>query len=156
YTDKKGRMYYIDRILNKTSARQWALSKLMNYGYDKETGIWNESPGYAQSVTGLFMEFIMHYDHTYHQNLLPYMPVMKKAVTVLPQYLFPNELTTAFGDSYYAGLSASPIVDMIKMSQKYKNREDEELFTGMYKRFIGNRVQGSTETKLLPQIQSFF
>jgi hypothetical protein len=156
YTDKRGRMYYIDRILNKTSARQWALSKLMNYGYDKETGIWNESPGYAQSVTGLFMEFIMHYDHTYHQNLLPYMPVMKKAVTVLPQYLFPNELTTAFGDSYYAGLSASPIVDMVKISQKYKNREDEELFTGMYKRFIGNRVQGSTETKLLPQIQSFF
>ncbi|MEH6305663.1 hypothetical protein RYH73_08410 [Olivibacter sp. CPCC 100613] len=156
YIDGKGRRYYLDCMLNKTSARQWALTKLMDYGYDKETGVWNESPGYAQSVTSLFMEFIQRYDDTFGQNLLPYAPIMKKAVTVLPQYLFPNGLTTAFGDSYYSKIDSSPIAGMIKLSQKYAAKEDEALFTGMYKEFFkdGSIVEG---TKGLPiAIQSFF
>jgi hypothetical protein len=156
YADEKGRNYYLDCMLNKTSARQWALTKLMDYGYDRETGIWNESPGYAQSVTSLFMEFIHRYDDTFNQNLLPYAPTMKKAVAVLPQYLFPNGLTTAFGDSYYGAISASPIADMIKLSQKYADRDGETLFTGMYKRFVGE-VRVADETKSVPiDIQSFF
>jgi len=156
YTDGKGRNYYLDCMLNKTSARQWALTKLMDYGYDKETGIWNESPGYAQSVTGLFMEFIHRYDDTFNQNLLPYAPIMKKAVAVLPQYLFPNGLTTAFGDSYYGTINSSPIADMVKLSQKYADREGETLFTGMYKRFIG-ALPVTDGTKSVPiDIQSFF
>jgi hypothetical protein len=156
YADGKGRNYYLDCMLNKTSARQWALTKLMDYGYDKETGIWNESPGYAQSVTSLFMEFIHRYDDTFNQNLLPYAPIMKRAVAVLPQYLFPNGLTTAFGDSYYGAINASPIADMIKLSQKYADREGETLFTGMYKRFVGE-VPVVERPKSVPiDIQSFF
>ncbi|MFC6100242.1 hypothetical protein [Olivibacter domesticus] len=156
YTDGRGRSYYLNCILNKTSARQWALTKLMNYGYDKETGVWNESPGYAQSVTSLFMEFIHRYDNTFNQNLLPYAPVMKKAVAVLPQYLFPNQLTTAFGDSYYGDIASSPIADMIKLSQKYADAKNEELFTGLYKKFVGAEPIGDGKGNLPIAIQSFF
>ncbi len=90
YTDGKGREYYIDYILNKTSARQWSLTDFMKYGYDYNTGIWNECPGYAQGVTKDLTNFIRDYDNTFNQNLLPYMPVMEKAVEMLPQYLFPQ------------------------------------------------------------------
>lgn len=157
YTDGKGREYYIDYILNRSSGRQWSMTKLMEYGYDYNTGIWNECPGYAQSVTKEFMHFIRNYDNTFNQNLLPYTPVMKKAVEVLPQYLFPNNLASAFGDTYYAGLGTDAMSDMIRMAQKYKNKEDETFYTKMYKLFnpSANR-QSDVNKKLPPQISSFF
>ncbi|NDW17743.1 hypothetical protein D0T53_02285 [Dysgonomonas sp. 216] len=157
YTDGKGREYYINYILNKTSARQWSMTKLMEYGYDYNTGIWNECPGYGQSVTKEFMHFIRNYDNTFNQNLLPYTPVMRKAVEVLPQYLFPNSQTSAFGDSFYAALGTDAMSDMVRMAQKYKNREDEIYFTKMYKLFnpeAGN--ESEKPRKLASQVSSFF
>lgn len=157
YTDGKGREYYIDYILNKTSARQWSFTKLMEYGYDYNTGIWNECPGYAQSVTDAFMHFIRNYDNTFNQNLLPYAPVMKQAVEILPQYLFPNGQTSAFGDSKYGALQTGAISNMIYMCQKYNNREDEVKFTEMYKLLNPGAGEQNKEVKKIPaQVSSFF
>lgn len=157
YADSKGREYYIDYILNRTSARQWSLTKFMEYGYDYDNGIWNECPGYAMGVTRDLTNFIRDYDNTFNQNLLPYTPVMKKAVQVLPQYLFPNGLISAFGDTYYGGLNPEAISDMIRMAQKYGNKEDEQLFTGMYKLFASDAGEKDASPRKLPaQVSSFF
>jgi len=157
YADGKGREYYIDYILNKTSARQWSLTKFMEYGYDFNTGVWNECPGYAQGVTRDLTNFIRDYDNTFNQNLLPYTPVMKKAVEVLPQYLFPNNKITAFGDTYYSNIYTEAFGDMIRLSQKYKNKEDEYLFTKMYKLFgPENEVTEKNQSKLPAQVSSLF
>lgn len=157
YQDGKGRQYYINHILNESTPHQWSIPKLMQYGYDYNTGIWNECPGYAQSVTKEFMHFIRNYDNTFNQNLLTFTPVMEKAVRILPQYLFPNNQITAFGDSYYGNLGTEAIKDMIYMSQKYNNRNNEKLFTEMYKLFEPNaEQQGSTSKKLAPQVASLF
>lgn len=157
YEDGKGREYYIDYIFNQNSTRQWSIPKLMKYGYDFDNGVWNESPGYAQSVTSIFMDFIVHYDQTFHQNLLPYMPVMRKAVDVLPQYLFPNGQTSAFGDSYYGGLNTSSMYQMIRMAQKYDQVKDEEHYTRMYKLFGGEQETEEGRPRSYPmQVSSFF
>jgi len=157
YADQKGREYYIDYILNQTSARQWSLTKFMKYGYDLENGVWNECPGYAQGVTKDLTNFIRDYDNTFDQNLLPYAPVMTKAVKVLPQYLFPNGLHSAFGDSYYGAINTEAMSDMIRLARKYGNRKDEEMFTRMYKLFAPEDTQDQQQTeKLPPQITSFF
>lgn len=157
YADGKGREYYINNILNVSTARQWALPRFMAYGYDSQTGIWNECPGYAQSVAHELTMFINDYDNTFNQNLLDYMPVMHKAVEALPQYQFPNGLTTAFGDSYYAQMNTEPISDMIRLTQKYKDKGHEELYTQMYKLFNpGTETQSEKPSKLPPQITSFF
>ena len=156
YTDGKGREYYIDYILNRTSARQWSLLKLMEYGYDFATGVWNECPGYAQGVTGSFTGFILDYDNSFNQNLLPYAPVMIKAVEMLPQYLFPNSAISAFGDTYYGNLNTSSFSDMIRLSQKYSDRKSEEQFTKMYRLFDANAARQESARRLLPQITSFF
>lgn len=155
YEDGKGREYYIDYIFNQNSARQWSISRLMEYGYDFDNGIWNESPGYAQSVTSIFMDFIVNYDNTFNQNLLPYMPVMRKAVDVLPQYLFPNGQTTAFGDSYYGGINTSSTYNMIRLAQKYNQADDERHFTGMYKLFAGDTAE-EQDRNYPAQVSSFF
>lgn len=157
YADRKGREYYIDYILNRTSPRQWSLTRFMEYGYDPQTGVWNECPGYAQGVTKDLTNFIRDYDNTFNQNLLPYTPVMTKAVKMLPQYLFPNGLYSAFGDSHYGTVNTEAISDMIRMARKYGNRRDEETFTRMYKLFVPDSPQaGQQSGKLPPQIISFF
>lgn len=157
YVDGKGREYYIDYILNRTSARQWSLADFMEYGYDFKTGIWNECPGYAQGVTRDLVNFICDYDNTFNQNLLPYTPVMKRAVEVLPQYLFPNNMITAFGDTYYGGINTEAFVGMIRLAQKYDNREDEVLFTKMYRLFDPNAERQTGQSQNLPaQVASFF
>ncbi len=48
YADGKGREYYIDYVMNRSSIRQWSLTQLADYGYDINTGIWAECPGYSQ------------------------------------------------------------------------------------------------------------
>lgn len=157
YADGKGREYYIDYILNKNSVRQWSLTKFTEYGYDYNTGIWNECPGYAQGVTKDLTNFIRDYDNTFNQNLLPYLPVMKKAVESLPQYLFPNSQISAFGDTYYGNIYTEAFSDMIRLTQKYQNKKDEKFFTGMYNFFEPNAgQQNSIPQKLPPQITSFF
>ena len=157
YDDGKGREYYIDYILNQNSARQWSLTQFMDYGYDATTGIWNECPGYAQGVTKDLTNFIRDYDNTFNQNLLPYTPVMKQAVKVLPQYLFPNGDITAFGDSYYGGLNTEAVSDMIRLAQKYDNREDEVEFTRLF-RLLNPKAdrQNNVTRNLAPQVFSFF
>lgn len=157
YGDGKGQEYYINTILNKTGARHWSLPHFMAYGYDKKTGIWNESPGYAQSVGHELTQFIRDYDNTLNQNLLPYIPVMYKAVQALPQYQFPNGLTTAFGDSYYGTMNLAPLTDMIRLTQKYKEREYEVLYTKMYKLLNKDVDKETLQPSQLPaQITSFF
>jgi hypothetical protein len=157
YADGKGREYYIDYILNKSSARQWSLTKFLDYGYDAKNGVWSECPGYAQGVTKDLTNFIRDYDNTFNQNLLPYAPVMKKAVQMLPQYLFPNGTITAFGDTHYGPIYTESLSDMIRMSQKYGQKSDEELFTKMYKLFEpALSAQPKDQKKLPAHIFSFF
>lgn len=157
YSDGKGREYYLDCVLNQSSARQWSFTKLMEYGYDYDTGIWNECPGYAQSVTELFMQFVTNFENTFGQNLLLHAPVMKKAVEVLPQYLFPNGYTTAFGDSKYGPMNTQAISDMIRLAQKYHHKEDEKTFTQLYKLFVPQtEVENGVPRRMPSQVSSFF
>lgn len=157
YDDKKGRKYYINYILNVTSARQWSLTKFLNYGYDPSNGVWNECPEYSQGVTKDLTNFIEDFNNTFNHNILPYMPVMCKAVKMLPQYLFPNNQTVAFGDSNYGDLSTEPMSDMIRIAQKNNDPEMEKEFTTLYKLFAGNSERsGRGSVSSRANISSFF
>jgi hypothetical protein len=156
YEDGKGRGYYIDYILNVTSARQWSLTKFIDYGYDEKNGVWAECPGYSQGVTKDLTNFIRDYDNTFNQNILPYTPVMTKAVKMLPQYLFPNGESVAFGDSYYGPISTESMSDIIRIAQKNNNKELEKEFTGLYRLFKNDKKASSKSKKPRAKISSFF
>lgn len=51
YADRRGKQYYQNLIVNESSERQWALSRLASYGFDAATHIWNKSPGYYVGYT---------------------------------------------------------------------------------------------------------
>ncbi|WP_199269848.1 hypothetical protein [Algibacter sp. L1A34] len=157
YEDGKGREYYIDYILNETSARQWSLTKFMDFGYDENNGVWAECPGYSQGVTKDLTAFIKDFDNTFDHNILPYMPVMEKAVKMLPQYLFPNGQTVAFGDSNYAGIGTEAITNMVRVAQKNKDEALEKEFTGMYRLFTEDtKDSDGKRRKPKADISSFF
>ncbi|MFR9602544.1 MAG: hypothetical protein SNG02_01595 [Rikenellaceae bacterium] len=157
YADKKGRQYYIDYMLNVTSPRQWSMTKLLDYGYDPTNGIWAECPGYSQGVTKEVMAFIADYDVAFDFDLMPYLPVMEQAVRILPQYLFPNGETVAFGDSNYGHLEGASMRDIVRLAQKSGDKELEEEFTAMYRLFdpTAENVQDNSKPRAA-DISSFF
>ncbi|MBU2914099.1 hypothetical protein [Reichenbachiella agariperforans] len=155
YADGKGREYYIDYILNETSARQWSLTKFMEYGYDFDNGVWAECPGYSQGVTKDLTHFMVDFQNTFDHNLLPHMPVMDAAVTMLPQYLFPNGQTVAFGDTYYGPVTTAPMSDMVRIAQQTGDKQREEDYTAMY-RLFAEEGKSEDKRKVRPQISSFF
>ena len=156
YEDGKGREYYINYILNVTSARQWSMTKLLDYGYDQNNGVWVECPGYSQGVTKEVMSFILDFDNTFDHNILPYTPVMYKAVKMLPQYLFPNGQTVAFGDSNYGGLGTDAISSMVRLAQKYSDKEMEEEYTAMYRLFNPDADRPGRQRRRNSSLSSFF
>jgi len=156
YDDNKGREYYINYILNVTSARQWSLTKFMDYGYDMNNGVWAECPGYSQGVTKDLTNFIRDFDNTFDHNLLPYMPVMTKAVKMLPQYLFPNGQIVAFGDTYYGSVYTEAMSDMIRIAQKNGDKDLEKEFTAMYRLFEPNAGKAAKASKPRAEVSSFF
>lgn len=156
YEDEKGREYYLNYVLNVTSNRQWSLTKFLNYGYDQSNGVWAESPGYAQSVTDALTRFIVDFDNTFNHNILLYTPVMHKAVKVLPQYLFPNGQSIAFGDAYYGPLNTRPISDMIRIAQKSNNTAMEQEYTAMYRLFKSSIQSPNVSHKKGTNIEELF
>ena len=89
YPDRKGREYYIDYVVNQSSLRQWSLKHLADYGFDSDTGIWAECPGYSMNVVGDYVSFANLFDRNLNIDLTRQIPVIPKVVEVLPQYIWP-------------------------------------------------------------------
>ncbi|WP_439334863.1 heparinase II/III domain-containing protein [Thalassobellus sediminis] len=133
YENGKGGPYYLNLVMNKTSTRQWSMKKMMDYGYDYNTGVWNESPGYSMNVLNDFIHFAEFYDRNFNIDLIKEMPVLKQSVITAPEYLYPNKFKVAFGDGHYKHLRSEPIKYLIENAQKYNKQEDEIYFTKMLK-----------------------
>ena len=100
YADKKGRDYYLDYVVNQSSLRQWSVKKLAAYGYDPQTNIWCESPGYSIGVVKDFIVFADKLDREAGIDVLREAPVMIEAAFAATQYLFPNRMICGFGDTH--------------------------------------------------------
>ncbi|MEO6231712.1 MAG: heparinase II/III family protein [Ferruginibacter sp.] len=129
YPDGKGNQYYTNYILNTTSQRQWSLMKVSKEGYDSVSGLWNESPGYSAGVLNDFMGFVSFFDNYYKLDLVAQMPILKKSVLAMAQYLFPNGLHASFGDSHYGRLNLNAAYQMVANAKKNNKPEQEKLFT---------------------------
>ncbi|WP_406683262.1 hypothetical protein N1F78_11275 [Seonamhaeicola sp. MEBiC1930] len=131
YEDGRGAQHYLDRIFNKTEERQWSITKLLNAGYDENTGIWDECAGYSMLVTNDFADLLITMQDAIDVDILPYMPVIPKAVNVLPQYLFPNKYVIAFGDTHYGKVSNRSMLNMVNNAKKFGKAEQEKEYTAM-------------------------
>jgi len=157
FSDSKGREYYIDYILNRSSIRQWSLPRLMDYGFDKNTGIWAECPGYSVGVVADFANFVAWFDRNLNYDILPQFPVIAKAVSAIPQYLFPNGNIVGFGDTHAGKPRTDFYGRMIANAQKYGKKEQEKQFTALYKLFDPKAgAVASKDKNVRTEVTSFF
>ncbi|MCD8313853.1 MAG: heparinase II/III-family protein [Bacteroidales bacterium] len=101
YSDGRGRQFFLNQILNESSVRQWSVGRLIDFGFDSETGIWYESPGYSNMVIGEFMALVKLVRNCLGIDLTENYPILRRAVDVLPQYLLPNGMRVSWGDGFY-------------------------------------------------------
>jgi hypothetical protein len=125
YKDGKGNRYYTNIALNVSSERQWSIVKILEQGYDSTTGLWYESPGYSVGVLGDFVGFVSFFDNYYHLDILPYIPVLQKAVLAVAQYLFPNGYASSFGDSHYGRINTAAAEKLVINAQQNRKPEQE-------------------------------
>ena len=157
YPDGKGREYYIDYVLNRSSIRQWSLARLADYGFDPQTGIWAECPGYCNVVLNDYTGFATLFDRNLNFDLVKALPVISKAVSATPQYLFPNRMLCGFGDTHPGYLNTAPISRLIQNAQHNGKKEQEDYFTAMLKCFNPNAGQETGMKKdVRVSVNSFF
>ncbi len=157
YADKKGRDYYLDYVLNRSSIRQWSLKRLAEYGYDENTGIWAECPGYSQVVVGDYTDLVSIFDRNLGIDLTEQLPVIEKAVAANPQYLFPDRMTLGFGDTHPSKLNPAIFARMVANAQKYGKKRQEQQFTSLLKLFDPDASRPSDEKKdVKVAVTSFF
>ncbi|MFR9546415.1 MAG: heparinase II/III family protein, partial [Rikenellaceae bacterium] len=135
YADKKGQEYYLNQILNVDNPRQWSLTKLFDYGFDPQTGIWAECPGYSYAVIKDVINFITMYGDAFGEDLLKRYPVLEKAITVTPQYLYPSLFSIGYGDTYPFQIDGYNFEKMIIYARKFGYKELEREMTAMLKLF---------------------
>ena len=133
YADGKGREYYIDYVMNRSGIRQWSLTRLADYGFDSNTGIWAECPGYSSVVINDYANFVNQFDTNLQYDLVKAMPVLSKAVATTPQYLFPNRMICGFGDTHPGCLNTNFFIRMIQNAQANGKKEQEKYFTALLK-----------------------
>lgn len=157
YPDGKGREYYINYVLNRSSIRQWSLVRLADYGFDPQTGIWAECPGYCNVVLNDYTGFATLFDRNLNFDLVKALPVISKAVSATPQYLFPNRMLCGFGDTHPGYLNTAPISRLIQNAQHNGKKEQEDYFTAMLKCFNPNAGQETGMKKdVRVSVNSFF
>ena len=155
YQDRKGRQYYIDYLLNRSSIRQWSLKKLADYGFDS-TGIWSECPGYSSVVVGDYAAFMNLFDRNLNMDLTKEIPVLPKAAEAMPQYLFPNRMVCGFGDTHPGGLRTDIFRYMVSNARQHGKKEEERKFTAMLKLFDPSASVPAANRKMPVAVTSFF
>ena len=122
YSDGKGKQYYLDYVVNQNSIRQWSMNKLIDFGFDKDSKTWYESPGYSTTVLGTISDFANRFDEKTGIDLFAKRPILVDAVKTSAEYLFPNRMIAGFGDTHPGYLNQGGIDNILKYAARHKNK----------------------------------
>ncbi|GGZ13616.1 hypothetical protein GCM10007049_01780 [Echinicola pacifica] len=96
YEDGKGREYYIPYYTEISREYHDALPEIIK-NYDKHTGLWPESPGYASAMIGVVLEMAMPL-YANGVNTIGDNPLLQKAAMANLGWLDPRGNLVVFGD----------------------------------------------------------
>lgn len=106
YEDGKGRPYYVDIALNADLPHQLGLLHVIHQGYDRETAVWPEAPGYAFDTTANIIELASLLSTDPVGRTVLEDPVVTRAVIGQMNQLYPSGHSHAMGDTSYARIDS--------------------------------------------------
>ncbi|MGN0855496.1 MAG: glycoside hydrolase family 97 catalytic domain-containing protein [Kiritimatiellia bacterium] len=105
--DEPQRAHYIDVVFNQSSVRNLSVRALAEKGFDPETGIWWECPGYSMVTLKDYAKFAARVRKDLDVDLLEVIPVLRKAFAAAGEYLYPDKMIMGFGDTHPAEIHDS-------------------------------------------------
>lgn len=145
YQDRRGRQHYARTVVEGSGLRQWSLQRLLDFGYDQKSAMWNESPGYAINVLGDYLEILEMLERLFGIDLLPQMPVLSRAAMALPQYLLPNGRTVGFGDTKYEVMRTGAVEHLLEYAQRHGHAAQAKQYAALLA-----ALRGAAGAKALP------
>ncbi len=131
YSDGRGKQYYLDYLMNRSSIRQWSIPSLIDFGFDPAAKTWYESPGYSVGMVGGLCDFAETLDSKAGIDLFRRSPILLDAARTLPQYLFPNRMFAGWGDTHPNYLSPTAFDRILSYARRHGDAALEEEFTAL-------------------------
>ncbi|MFI3293169.1 MAG: hypothetical protein SNG27_04865 [Rikenellaceae bacterium] len=97
YADGKGREYYLEYFLTKTTDHHACLIDILEY-YDPVTGLWDESPGYSFGIITTLMDFASML-HPFGVDIIAENAIMQKAAEAIIPWMDARGNLVVFGDT---------------------------------------------------------
>ncbi|MFI3301956.1 MAG: hypothetical protein SNI18_02175 [Rikenellaceae bacterium] len=97
YADGKGREYYLEYFLTKTTKHHVALDGILEY-YDPVTGLWDESPGYSFGTVVSLLDFATML-YPVGVDIIKDSPILQKAAVAILPWMDERGNLVVFGDT---------------------------------------------------------
>lgn len=131
YADGRGRQYYLDYIVNRSSIRQWSMKRLAGYGFDSNNSIWYECPGYSMGVVTTFCDFADRMDAQSGVDLFKEIPQLISANKAALQYLMPNRMICGYGDTHPWYMSTKGIDAVLRYAVRHGDTSLQKEFEAL-------------------------
>ncbi len=160
YPDGKGRPYYVDIVLNAQLPTQMGLTEVIKQGYDLESAVWPEAPGYSFGTTKdiVLMASLVGGEPEGHALLAD--PLLTRAILAQISLTYPHGYAVGMGDTYHNRINTIALELLIAAA---RNRSDEsvegrltaalrrEIDSGQYRR--SNNANLLALTHYVPQLK---
>jgi hypothetical protein len=136
YPDGKGRPYYIDTVLNCRLPAQTGLTHVIKEGYDLETALWPEAPGYSFGTTADIVRTasLMSGDPAGRAVLAD--PILPRAIMAQMGLIYPNGFATGLGDTVNPRLNTIALELLIADARRRSDAALENRLTASLQREI--------------------
>lgn len=136
YPDRRGREYYINVVLNANSDQQKGLIRVIDEGFDQQSGVWPEATGYAFGTTADIVEIASLLSDDPDGRKALENPLLTKAVLVQHKLTYPCGWSTSMGDTGYTRVHARAAEMMLEWSIKTNNNANAQTFAAILQKEI--------------------
>lgn len=131
YSDGRGRGYYVDVVLHADQPSQLGLIQVVEEGYDPETAIWPEAPGYGFETTASILGIAnLLALEPGGRELLDH-PQLERAMLVQAELVHPNGLSIGLGDTTNVRINMEALELLISAARKLGKEEQERRLTAL-------------------------
>ena len=136
YADGKGRPYYVDVVLNAELPAQQGIAHVIKEGYDRQSGIWPEAPGYSFGTTKdiALIASLVSSDEVGRTVLAD--PILPKAILAQASLTYPNGYSVGLGDTVNTRVNAEAVELLLAAARRRGDTALEESLTAILQREI--------------------